>query len=51
LAAVSFQEGFSSEAVSYETARQALKKLDIDWWRARRHITSPDPQYERKKAP
>lgn len=51
LAEVSFKEGLSSEAVSYETVRQALKKLDIDWRRARQHITSPDPRYERKKAP
>ncbi len=51
LAEVSFQEGLSSETVSYETVRQALKKLDIDWRRARQHITSLDPHYERKKAP
>ncbi len=51
LAEVSFKEGLSSETVSYETVRQALKKLDIDWRRARHHITSPDPHYERKKAP
>ncbi len=51
LAEVSFKEGLSSETVSYETVRQALKKLDIDWRRARQHITSPDPHYERKKAP
>jgi transposase len=49
LAEVSFKEGLSSETVSHETVRQALKKLDIDWRRARSHITSPDPQYERKK--
>jgi transposase len=46
-----FKEGLSSETVSYETVRQALKKLDIDWRRARQHITSPDPHDERKKAP
>lgn len=51
LAEVSFKEGLSRETVSYETVRQALKKLDIDWRRARQHITSPDPHYERKKAP
>jgi transposase len=50
LAEVSFKEGLSSETVSHETVRQALKKLDIDWRRARQHITSPDPHYERKKA-
>ncbi len=51
LAEVSFKEGLSSETVSYETVRQALKKLDIDWRRARQHMTSRDPQYERKKTP
>jgi transposase len=51
LAEVSFKEGFSSETVSHETVRQALKKLDIDWRRARQYITSPDPQYDRKKVP
>jgi transposase len=51
LAEVSLKEGLSSEPVSYETVRQALKRLDIDWRRARQHITSPDPHYERKKAP
>lgn len=51
LAEVSFKEGLSSEVVSHETVRQALKKLGIDWRRARQHISSPDPQYERKKAP
>src|SRR5689334_7740642 len=51
LAEVSFKQGLSRETVSYETVRQALKKLDIDWRRARQHITSPDPHYERKKEP
>ncbi len=51
LAEVSFQEGLSSETVRDETVRQALKKLDIDWRRARQHMTSRDPQYERKKTP
>jgi hypothetical protein len=49
LAEVSFKEGLSSEPVSHETVRQALKKLDIDWRRARQHITSPDLHYARKK--
>ena len=51
LAEVSFKRGLSSETVSHETVRQALKKLDIDWRRARQPITSPDRHYERKKAP
>ncbi len=51
LAEVSFKEGLGSEPVSHETVRQALKKLDIDWRRARQHLPSPDPPYDRKKAP
>ena len=51
LATVSFEQGLTSEAVSHETVRQALKKLDIDWRRARKHISSPDPHYEQKKTP
>jgi transposase len=51
LAAVSFKEGLTHEAVSHETIRPALKKLDIDWRRARQHLTSPDPHYGQKKAP
>ncbi len=51
LAEVSDKEGLSSETVSHETVRQALKKLDIDWRRARQHITSPDAHDARKKAP
>jgi transposase len=51
LAEVSFKEGLSSETVSHETVRQALKKLDIDWRRARQHITSHAPHYEQKKEP
>lgn len=46
LAEVSFKEGLSRA-----TVRQVLKKLDIDWRRARQHITSPDPHYERKRTP
>jgi hypothetical protein len=49
LAAVSFSQGLS-EPVSYETVRVALKKLGIDWRRARQHISSPDPRYDEKKA-
>lgn len=48
-AEVSYQEGLSSASVSHETVRQALKRLGIDWRRAREHITSPDPHYEAKK--
>jgi transposase len=36
--------------VSIETVRQALKRLGVNWRRAKRWITSPDPQYALKKS-
>ena len=50
-AEVSFEEGLTEEQVSGETARATLKRLGVRWERAKRWITSPDPLYERKKAP
>ena len=50
LAQVCFQQGIVARPVSYETVRRALAKLGLDWRHARHHITSHDPQYERKKA-
>jgi transposase len=49
LAAVSFQEGLTSERVSAETVRATLVRLGIRWKRAKHWITSPDPGYARKK--
>ncbi|HEX2193826.1 MAG TPA: helix-turn-helix domain-containing protein [Candidatus Limnocylindria bacterium] len=48
-AEVSFAEGITAERVSDETIRTALKRLGIGWKRAKRWITSPDPEYARKK--
>jgi transposase len=48
---VSFAEGLTNERVSDETIRQALRRLGVRWKRAKRWITSPDPEYARKKAP
>ncbi len=50
-AAVSFEQGLTSERVSDETIRQTLKRLGVRWQRAKQWITSPDPEYARKKAP
>ena len=50
LAKVCFREGIVVRPISYETVRRALVKLGLDWRRARHHITSHDPHYERKKA-
>jgi transposase len=49
-ALVSFEEGLTKERVSGETIRATLaRKLGVRWQRAKRWITSPDPEYERKK--
>lgn len=49
-AQVSFERGLVPERVSRETVRQALKRLGVGWKRAKKWITSPDPEYARKKA-
>jgi transposase len=48
---VSFEQGLTPERVSGETIRATLQRLGIRWKRAKRWITSPDPEYARKKAP
>jgi hypothetical protein len=48
-AEVSFEEGLTKERVSGETVRATLARLGVRWERAKRWITSPDPQYQRKK--
>jgi transposase len=48
-AEVSFAEGLSLTRVSGETIRQTLKRLGVGWKRAKQWITSPDPEYLRKK--
>jgi hypothetical protein len=48
---VSFEQGLTTERVSGETIRATLQRLGIRWQRAKRWITSPDPEYARKKAP
>jgi hypothetical protein len=37
-------------AMSDETIRRALQRLRTNWKRAKHWITSPDPQYVRKKS-
>src|ERR687884_2191552 len=49
-AQVSFEQGLTADRVSGETIRTTLKRLGIRWKRAKRWITSPDPEYARKKA-
>jgi transposase len=50
-AEVSFAQGLIPERVSDETIRQTLKRLGVGWKRAKRWLTSPDPEYARKRAP
>lgn len=46
---VSFEQGLTAEKISDETVRQAFRRLGVGWKRAKRWITSPDPEYARKK--
>jgi transposase len=48
-AEVAFEQGITPERMSGETIRRALKRLGTSWKRGKRWITSPDPQYVRKK--
>src|SRR5438067_10335001 len=48
-AEVSFAEGLTPTCVSGETIRATLERLGIRWQRAKHWITSPDPEYARKK--
>jgi hypothetical protein len=41
--------GLTSHQVSIETIRLALGRLGVGWHRAKQWITSPDPDYVRKK--
>jgi transposase len=45
-AEMSFEEGLTKRRVSGETT---LKRMGVRWERAKRWITSPDPEYARKK--
>ena len=46
---VSFANGLTATRVSDETIRATLARLGVRWKRAKRWITSPDPEYVRKK--
>jgi transposase len=48
-AEVSCAEGITTERVRGETIRQAILRLGVRWKRAKEWITSPDPEYTRKK--
>ena len=48
-AEVSFEEGLTEGRISGETVRATLARMGVRWERAKRWITSPDPEYARKK--
>lgn len=48
-AEVSYENELVQELVSGETVRTTLKRFGMKWTRAKHWITSPDPDYERKK--
>jgi transposase len=48
-ARVCWEEGITDRQVSDETIRDAMKRLGVGWQRAKRWITSADPEYARKK--
>jgi hypothetical protein len=49
-AEVTFERGLTSWRVSGETVRATLARMGVRWKRAKHWITSPDPEYARKKA-
>jgi DNA-binding CsgD family transcriptional regulator len=50
-AEVCWERGLTPDQVSLETMRQGLNRLGVNWRRAKRWITSPDPQDAFKKSP
>jgi transposase len=50
LADESARQGITARRVSDETIRRAILRLGSSWKRAKHWITSPDPEYQRKKA-
>jgi transposase len=48
-AEVSFEKGLTEGRITDETVRATLARLGVRWLRAKRWITSPDPEYARKK--
>jgi transposase len=49
VAEVCEERGLTPQQVSDETVRTALRRLGINWKRAKHWITSPDPAYVRQK--
>ena len=51
VAQVAAAQGITPRRVSDEPIRAAMKRLKVGWKRAKRWITSPDPEYRPKKGP
>jgi hypothetical protein len=49
-AAGAYAQGLTARQVRRETIRRTLRRLEVRWRRAKHCITSPDPEYARKKA-
>ena len=49
LAEVSYEKGVAKRLMSDESIRLAIKRLNINWKRAKEWITSPDEGYKRRK--
>jgi transposase len=49
-AEVAYEQGLTVWRVSDETVRATLVRMGVGWRRAKHWITSPDPEYARKKA-
>ena len=49
-AEVCHENGWTPRVLSIEAIRQVLKRLGVGWHRAKHGITSPDPEYAKKKS-
>ena len=49
VATVCHEKGWTERVLSPETIRQVLLRLKVGWKRAKHWITSPDPDYAKKK--
>ena len=50
VAAVCHEKGWTARVLSLESIRRLLARLGIGWKRAKHWITSPDPDYAKKKS-
>jgi transposase len=48
-AQVCYEKGWTPRRLSGEAIRLALRRLGVGWKRAKHWLTSPDPEYARKK--